>query len=144
MNTFSLDNTNAQISFKLNAIESYIHIYTIALITFGSTNKEWINIYPKLELTAELKYFVYADSNDIQIDIRSFSIPITIDPAQSQPIFNINRTIQNESFTIGNNPEKKSYSTLKLELKETEAISEKYELRLEVKMHKVVDNYNQS
>ena len=144
MNTFSLDSKNSQISFKLNAIESYIHINTIALITFGSTNNEWINIYPKLELTAELKYFVYTDSNDKQIDIRSFSIPITIDPAQSQPIFNINRTIQNESFTIGNNPEKKSYSTLKLELKETGAISEKYELRLEVKMHKVVDNYNQS
>ncbi len=87
---------------------------------------------------------MYADSNDIQIDIRSFSIPIKIDLAQSQPIFNINRTIQNESFTIGNNPEKKSYSTLKLELKETVTISVKYELRLEVKMHKVVDNYNQS
>jgi len=140
MKTFSLDNTNAQISFKLNAIDSYIHINTIALITFGSTNKEWIKILPKLELTAELKYFVCADSNDIPIDIRSFSIPIKIDPVQFQPIFNINRIIQNESFTIGNNPEKRSYSILKLELKETGTISEKYEIRLEVKMHKVVDN----
>jgi len=43
-------------------------------------------------------------------------------------------------LTIGINPEKKCYSTLKLELKETETIYEKYKLKFEVKMHKVVDN----
>ncbi len=38
MNTFSLNNTNEKISLKLNAIDSYININTIALITFGSIN----------------------------------------------------------------------------------------------------------
>ena len=140
MNTFSLDNTNAQISFKLNAIESYLHIDTITLSNFGSIGNEWINILPKLTLTAELKYLVYADSNIYLPDTRSVCIPITIEPNQSQPFFKINRTIQNQLLTIGINPEKKCYSTLKLELKETSTIYEKYKLKFEVKMHKVVDN----
>jgi len=140
MNTFSLDSKNSTIEFHLNSIESYLHIDTITLSNYGSIGNEWINILPKLTLTAELKYLVYADSNIYLPDIRSAFFPITIDPNQSQPVFKINRTIQNQLLTIGINPEKKCYSTLKLELKETETIYEKYKLKFEVKMHKVVDN----
>jgi len=140
MNTFSLDSKNSTIEFHLNSIESYLHIDTITLSNYGSIGNEWINILPKLTLTANLKYLVYADSNIYIPDTRSVCIPITIDPNQSQPVFKINRTIQNQLLTIGINPEKKCYSTLKLELKETETIYEKYKLKFEVKMHKVVDN----
>lgn len=138
--TFSLDRENSTIEFQLNSIESYLHIDTITLTNFGSIGNEWINILPKLTLTAELKYMVYADSNIYLPDTRSVCIPITIDPNQWQPVFKINRTIQNQLLTIGINPEKKCYSTLKLELKETATIYEKYKLKFEVKMHKVVDN----
>jgi hypothetical protein len=41
-------------------------------------------------------------------------------------------------LTIGINSEKKCYSRLKLELKETAIISKKYELRFEVKLHGMV------
>lgn len=140
MSTFSLDRENSTIEFQLSSIESYLHIDTITLTNFGSLGNEWINILPKLTLTAELKYLVYADSNIPLPDKRSFCIPITIDPNQSQPVFKINRIIQNQLLTIGINPEKKRYSTLKLELKETETIIDKYEWGFEVKMHKVVDN----
>jgi len=144
MNTFFLNNINSTIEFRLNSIESYLFIDTIALITFGSTNNEWINILPKLQLTAELKYFVYEDSNFIYPDSRSIFIPITIDPAQSQPVFKINRAIQNESLTFGINTEKKKYSILKLMLKEVNPITEKYELKFDVKMHDVVNELIQS
>jgi hypothetical protein len=70
--------------------------------------------------------------------LRSFCIPLKIDPIQSQPVFKINRTIENKMLTIGINPEKKCYSTLKLEIKETAIISEKYELRFEVNLHGMV------
>ena len=142
MSTFSLDSINPTIEFHCNSIESYLHVDTITLINFSEIGNEWMNIFPKLELTAELKYSVYEGSNIIYLDSRSIFIPITINPAQSLPIFKINRTIQNESFTIGNNPEKKCYSTLKLELKETGNISEKYELQFEAKLHELVKAIN--
>lgn len=136
--TFSLDRENSTIEFQLNSIESYLHIDTITLTNFGSIGNEWINILPKLTLTAELKYMVYADSNIYLPDTRLVCIPISIDPNQSQPVFKINRTIQNQPLTIGINPEKKCYSTLKLQIKETGTIYEKYELRFEVRLHKLV------
>jgi hypothetical protein len=138
MNTFSLDSKNSIIEFHLNSVDSYLHIDTITLANFGSIGNEWTNIFPKLELKANLKYLVYADSNDISTDIRSFCIPLKIDPIQSQPVFKINRTIKNKMLTIGINSEKKCYSTLKLELKETAIISKKYELRFEVNLHGMV------
>lgn len=136
--TFSLDRENSTIEFQLNSIESYLHIDTITLTNFGNIGNEWINILPKLTLTAELKYLVYADSNIYLPDTRLVCIPISIDPNQSQPVFKINRTIQNQLLTIGINPEKKCYSTLKLQIKETGTIYEKYELRFEVRLHELV------
>jgi hypothetical protein len=138
MSTFSIDSKNSTIEFHLNSVNSYLHINTITLANLGSIGNEWTNILPKLELKADLKYLVYADSKDIHTDIRSFCIPITIDPIQSQPVFKINRIIENQLLTIGINPEKKCYSTLKLELKETAIISEKYELRFEVNLYGTV------
>ena len=85
----------------------------------------------------ELKHLIYDDSNISIPDIRSFCIPLKIDPIQSHPVFKINRTIENQLLTIGINPEKKCYSTLKLELKETGVVSEKYELRFEVNLHRM-------
>jgi hypothetical protein len=142
MSKFSLDRKNSTIEFHLNSIESYLHIDTITLANFGSIGNEWINIFPKLSLTAELRYWVFADSKGINTDIRTFCIPITFDPIQSQPVFKINRTIQNQLLTIGINPEKKCYSTLKLELKETETIYEKYELKFEVRLHELAKVIN--
>ena len=136
MNTFSLDSKNSQIAFKLQTIDSYLHVDTITLISSGSTGNEWIKILSKLTLSAELKYLVYSD-NDFYPDTRSICIPITIDPAQSKPIFKVNCIIKNQPLTIGINTEKRGYSTLKLELKETETISEKYELKFEVRLHEL-------
>jgi len=138
MKNFSLGSKNSTIEFHLNSVDSYLHIDTITLTNFGSIGNEWTNILPKLELKADLKYLVYADSIDISTDIRSFCIPLKIDPIQSQPVFKINRTIENKMLTIGINPKKKCYSTLKLEIKETAIISEKYELRFEVNLHGMV------
>ena len=137
MNTFSLDSKNSQIAFKLNAVESYLHIDTISIILFDSTDNEWMNLVSKLELTAELIYWVYTDSIAKYPDTRSISIPITVDPNQAQPIFKIKRTIQNEMLTVGINAEKKCYSTLKLELKETGIIPQKYEVRFEVMLYEM-------
>lgn len=136
MNTFSLDSKNSQIAFKLQNIDSYLNIDTITLISSGSTGNEWIKILSKLTLSAELNHMVYSD-NELYPDTRSIYIPISIEPAQSKPIFKINKTIKNQPLTIGINTEKKCYSTLKLELKETETISEKYELKFEVRLHEL-------
>lgn len=142
MNTFSLNSRNSQIEFRLNSIDSYLYIDTITLINFNEISNEWINILSKVELKAELKYLVYSDSNGPYLDIRSSDIPIYFDPAQSQPVFKINRTIQNQLLTIGINSETKFYSTLKLELKETGIIPETYELRFEVRPHEFAKAIN--
>lgn len=141
MNTFSLDSKNSQIAFKLQTIDSYLHIDTITLISSGGTGNEWIKILSKLALSAELKYLVYSD-NGLYPDTRSIYIPITIEPSQLKPIFKINRTIKNQPLTIGINTEKKFYSTLMLELKEIETISEKYELKFEVRLHEIAKVIN--
>jgi hypothetical protein len=45
-------------------------------------------------------------------------------------------------LTIGINPEKKCYSTLTIQIKETGTIYEKYELRFDARLHEIVKSIN--
>ncbi|MFN5921685.1 MAG: hypothetical protein ACK45I_10325, partial [Bacteroidota bacterium] len=51
---------------------------------------------------------------------------------QVQPVFHINTLIKNETFTVGINPERKFYRTLKLELLDVENLNEDYTLEFNI------------
>ena len=95
--------------------------------------------FQKVKLTAELKYVIFDDQQGCFIDERKNQFPIHIltDPYQVQPVFQLNKLIKNETFTLGINPERKFYRTLKLELQDFEELNDNYSLEFNIEKFKI-------
>jgi hypothetical protein len=102
---------------------------------------EWTNFISKIKLTAELRYVVFVDPEGRFIDERKKQFPIHFLPDlnQIQPIFNLKALIRNETFTLGINPERKFYRTLKLELQDVENLNEDYTLEFNIEKFNIDD-----
>ena len=120
--------------FKLNSEDSYLLIHSAFVTSQKNFQNEWTNFISKVKLTAELRYVVFVDSEGRFIDERKKQFPIHFLPDlnQIQPIFNLKALIRNETFTLGINPERKFYRTLKLELQDVENLDEDYSLAFNI------------
>jgi len=120
--------------FKMNSKESYLLIHSVFVTSEKNIENEWTNFISKVKLTAELKYVIFDDPEGRFIDDRKnqFPIHLLVDPYQVQPVFHLNTLIKNETFTLGINPERKFYRTLKLELQDVENLDEDYSLELNI------------
>jgi hypothetical protein len=129
-----LNKENPRIVFKLNAEDSYLFIHSVFVSTHNLVKNEWNNFLSKVKLTAELRYIVFEDPKGRFIDERKKLFPISFIPdlQQVQPVFHLNTLIKNENFTVGINPELKSYQTLKLELQDFEHLDENYNLEFNI------------
>jgi hypothetical protein len=77
-----------------------------------------------------LSCVVFVDPEGRFFDERKKAFPIHLIPAlyQVQPVFHLNALIKNEAFTLGINPERQFYRTMKLKLHDGENLDEDYSL----------------
>jgi hypothetical protein len=129
-----LNRENPKKEFKLNSADNYLLIHSVAVTSSKDYKNEWTNFISQVKLTAELKYVVFEDQQGCFIDERKkqFPIHLLVDPYQVQPVFQLNKLIKNETFTLGINPERKFYRTLKLELLDAENLNEDYTLEFNI------------
>jgi hypothetical protein len=129
-----LNRENPKKEFKLNSADNYLLIHSVAVKSSKDYKNEWTNFISQVKLTAELKYVVFEDQQGCFIDERKkqFPIHLLVDPYQVQPVFQLNKLIKNETFTLGINPERKFYRTLKLELLDAENLNEDYTLEFNI------------
>ena len=134
MEQIKLNKENPEIEFKLNSKDSYLLIHSAFVTSQKNFENEWTNFISKVKLTAELRYVVFDDQQGRFIDERRKQFPIHLltDPYQVQPVFQLNKLIKNETFTLGINPERKFYRTLKLELQNAENLNEDYTLEFNI------------
>jgi hypothetical protein len=130
-----------EIEFKLNSEDSYLLIHSVFVTSQKNFKNEWTNFISKVKLTAELKYIVFDDSQQRFIDERKnqFLIHLLVDSYQVQPIFQLNKLIKNETFTLGINPDLKFYRTLKLELQDYENLDSDHTLEFNIEKFKIDD-----
>ena len=134
MEQIKLNKENPKLEFKLNSEDSSLLIHSAFVTSQKNFENEWTNFISKVKLTAELKYVVFDDQQGCFIDERKnqFPIHLLVDPYQVQPVFHLNTLIKNEIFTVGINPERKFYRTLKLELLDVENLDEDYTLEFNI------------
>ncbi len=134
MEQIKLNRENPKKEFKLNSADNYLLIHSVAVKSSKDYKNEWTNFISQVKLTAELKYVVFEDQQGCFIDERKkqFPIHLLVDPYQVQPVFQLNKLIKNETFTLGINPERKFYRTLKLELLDAENLNEDYTLEFNI------------
>ena len=139
MQQIKLNKYNAVVEFTLTDLDSYLKIETAYIPSKNKSSDRWINFISKVKLTAELKYVVFDDQQGCFIDERKnqFPIHLLVDPYQVQPVFHLNTLIKNETFSLGINPERKFYNTLKLELHDIEQLDEDYTLAINIEKSKV-------
>lgn len=125
----------------MNSEDSYLMIHSVSVVSQKNFEKKWTNFISQVKLTAEMKYVVFDDKQGCFIDERKnqFPIHLMVDPYQVQPVFQLNKLIKNETFTLGINPERKFYRTLKLELQDVENLYEDYSLVLNIEKFKIDD-----
>ncbi len=134
MEQIKLNKENPVLEFKLNSADSSLLIHSAFVTSQKNFENEWTNFISKVKLTAELKYVVFDDQQGCFIDERKnqFPIHLLVDPYHVQPVFHLNTLIKNETFTVGINPERKFYRTLKLELQDVENLDEDYTLEFNI------------
>ena len=141
MEQIKLNKENPVLEFKLNSEDSYLLIHSVFVTSQKNFEHEWTNYISKIKLTAELRYVVFVDPEGRFIDERKKQFPIHFLPDlnQIQPIFNLKALIRNETFTLGINPERKFYRTLKLELQDVENLNEDYTLEFNIEKFNIDD-----
>ena len=134
MEQIKLNKENPEMEFILNSKDSYLLIHSVFVTSQKNFENEWTNFISKVKLTAELRYVVFVDPEGRFIDDRKKQFPIHLltDPYQVQPVFQLNKLIKNETLTLGINPERKFYRTLKLELQDVENLDEDYSLEFNI------------
>ena len=134
MEQIKLNKENPEMEFKMNSKDSYLLIHSVFVTSEKNIENEWTNFISKVKLTAELKYVIFDDQQGRFLDERKNQFPIHFIPDlyQVQPVFHLNTLIKNETFTLGINPERKFYLTLKLELQDVENLDEDYSLELNI------------
>ena len=122
------------IEFILNSKESYITIKSIHLQYKENDNLKWVEDFSKMKLFVTHHYFVY--DNESFVDERTLENTILLFPEinQSQPILNLNETINNDVLKIGWNPSEKFYTSLKLEIQH---IYETFDVLLDIDLFEV-------
>ena len=141
MEQIKLNKENPELEFKLNSEDSSLLIHSAFVTSQKNSENEWTNFISKVKLTAELKYVVFDDQQGCFIDERKnqFPIHLLVDPYQVQPIFQLNKLIKNETFTLGINPDRSSYQTMKMELQDVENLDGEYSLEFNIEKFNIED-----
>lgn len=125
--------------FQLNSEDSCLLIQSAYVTSSKNIENQWRHFISKVKLIAGLKYVVFVDQEGRFIDERKEQFPIHLltDLYQVQPVFQLNKLIQNQTFTLGVNPVRKFYNVLKLELRDVENLDENYTLEFTIEKFKI-------
>ena len=139
MEQIKLNKENPEIEFKLNSKDSYLLIQSVFLTTQKNFENERTNFTSNVKITAELRSIVFVDPEGRFIDDRKKQFPIHFIPDlyQVPPVFHLNTLIKNKTFTLGINPERNFYKTLKIELQNIENLDEDYILEFNIEKFKI-------
>ena len=139
MEQIKLNKENPEIELQLTSELSYILIQSVSVTSLKNGENQWTNFIAKVKLTAELKYVVFVDSEKRFVDERKeqFPIHLLINPYQVEPVFQLNKLIRNEVFTLGINPERKFYNMVKLKLNYVENLYENYTLTFNIEKFRI-------
>lgn len=139
MEQIKLNKENPEVEFNLNAADSYLLIQSVYVTSKKDGENEWTNFMSKVKLTAELKYVVFIDPQGLSNDERKKQFPILFIPDlyQVQPVFHLNTLIKNETFTLGIDPERKFYHTLKLKLQDSDHLDNNHSLEFNIETFKI-------
>ena len=139
MEQIKLNKENPEIEFKLNSKDSYLLIQSVFLTTQKNFENERTNFTSNVKITAELRSIVFVDPEGRFIDDRKKQFPIHFIPDlyQVSPVFHLNTLIKNKTFTLGINPERNFYKTLKIELQNIENLDEDYILEFNIEKFKI-------
>ena len=131
MLSFSLSKNRPVKTFIFNGPDSFLCIKKIAVITNSVQDISLSSIISCFKLVYELSGIVYKTPEGRVIDDRKKSSPITmaVHPYQTQPIFELDKQINNELYTVGWAEEQMCYKTLKLELLPIGPIKSDFELK---------------
>ena len=134
MEQIKLNKETPELEFKMNSEESYLMIHSVFVTSQNNLESKWTSFISKVKLIAELKYVFFVDPQQQFIsEIKNqFPVYLLVDPYQVQPIFNLNKLIKNETFTLGVNPNLKFYQTLKLELQDFNKLDNDYTLEFNI------------
>jgi hypothetical protein len=141
MHSFILSINNPEITLSLKGSDSFLHISRITLSTCNEFKKNLSNIISSFQLTYEHEYKVYNNTEGRFIDDKKqiSQINFTIDPYQSQPVFDIDLKITNEKFRLGINPNQIWFNILKIKFVETRFMEEDFELKFDVESHNITE-----
>ena len=134
MEQIKLNKEIPEIEFKMNSEESYLMIHSVFVTSQNNFESKWTSFISKVKLIAELKYVFFVDPQQQFIsEIKNqFPVYLLVDPYQVQPIFNLNKLIKNETFTLGIHPDQKFYQTLKLGLQDFNKLDNDYTLEFNI------------
>ena len=65
MEQIKLNKENPEMEFKLNSKDSYLLIHSVFVTSQKNFENEWTNFISKVKLTAELRYVVFVDPEDL-------------------------------------------------------------------------------
>jgi hypothetical protein len=129
--SFILNKESSSKTFHFTSTEFHLYIIKVNLVV-ESENSNWQQIIPKLAVKLYVNYQITDATSIEQAEELSFPIYLFIDPNHVQPVFELNKLVDNQIFEHHFDNEKISNIDVKIELMELQEINEVYYLKFEI------------
>lgn len=143
MQTLTLTPTTPSIIFQLNAPDSFVRISTVSLAQEDTNKTHWAQLSTMIQLRGKL--LCKASKNNVinspALLEKTFPIHLFIDPNQTQPVFEINKTINNQIIIDDLKTASDYYTHLIIECIEMQTINENYAVQLVVEQFNAHHSY---
>ena len=129
--TFILNKKSSSQTFHFTSTEFHLFISKVSLVV-ESENNNWQQIIPKLAVKLYVNYQIIDATSIEREEELSFPIYLFIDPNHVQPVFELNKLVDQQIFKSEFDNEKISTIDIKIELMELQEINELYYLNFEI------------
>jgi hypothetical protein len=129
--SFMLSKECSSKTFHFTYTEFHLYIIKVNLVV-ESENSNWQQIIPKLAVKLYVHYQITDATSIERAEELSFPIYLFIDPNHVQPVFQLNKLVDNQIFGGDFDFEKISNIDVKIELMELQEINELYYLKFEI------------
>ena len=129
--SFILSKESSSKIFHFTSTEFHLYIIKASLVV-ELENSNWQQIIPKLAVKLSVHYQITDATSIERAEELSFPIYLFIDPNHVQPVFELNKLVDNQIFERHFDNEKISNIDVKIELMELQEINEVYYLMFEI------------
>jgi hypothetical protein len=134
MNNFKLDTNTTTKVFTFCSAFAYLKLDRVTLIFENNSSIDWASLVSNMKLKVILRNIVCQGHKIVDERKDEFPLHLQIDPSQVQPVFILNQTIQNKTFTIGLSDKEHFYTDLIFELEDSGNNEEPCSLLFEYEM----------